>query len=148
MPDRVRVLTVPDADRAELERRAGSKGRPGEGGGAGPDRAAGRGRADRRAGRGTGGLYRAGGGPVAPPVRRVRAVACVDEEPQIQALDRTRPVLPVRPGVPGRHTRDSARHGTTALPAAPQAAAGTVTGARDPRRRPGEFPRFPTKAAA
>jgi hypothetical protein len=83
---------------------------------------------------------------LAPPQNA--GVACVDDKPQIQALDRTRPVLPVRPGVPGRHTRGSARHGTTALPAAPQAAAGTVTGARDPRRRHGEFPRFPTKAAA
>ena len=45
-------------------------------------------------------------------------VFCVDEKSGIQALDRTCPVLPLRPGVPERQTHDYVRHGTTTLYAA------------------------------
>src|SRR3954447_25988551 len=48
-----------------------------------------------------------------PPQRAV--VVCVDEKPQIQALERTAPTLPVRPGSPARRTSDCVRHGTTTL---------------------------------
>jgi hypothetical protein len=70
---------------------------------------------------------------LAPPQNAV--VVCVDEKTQSQALDRTRPVLPMRPGIPERQTHDYIRHGTTALSAALQAATGTVTDACYPRRR-------------
>jgi transposase len=83
---------------------------------------------------------------LAPPDNAV--VVCVDEKPQIQALERTRPVPPMRPGIPGRHTHDYIRHGTTALFAALEVAAGTVTDACYPRRRNGEFLRFLNKVAA
>ena len=43
---------------------------------------------------------------------------CVDEKSQIQALDRTQPILPMMPGVPERRTHDYSRHGTTTLFAA------------------------------
>ena len=62
-----------------------------------------------------------------PPENAV--VVCVDEKTQIQALDRTRPVLPMRPGIPQRQTHDYIRHGTTTLFAALEAATGTVTDA-------------------
>jgi len=75
-------------------------------------------------------------------------VACVDEKPQIQALERARPVLPMRPGIPERHAHDYIRHGTTALSAALEVAAGQVTDACYPRHRHGEFLRFLKKAAA
>ena len=75
-------------------------------------------------------------------------VVCVDEKPQIQALERTRPVVPMRPGIPGRHTHDYIRHGTTALSAALEVATGTVTDACYPRHRHGEFLRFLKKVAA
>ena len=77
---------------------------------------------------------------LAPPQNAV--VVCVDEKPQIQALDRTQPVLPMRPGIPERHTHDYIRHGTTALFAALEVATGTVTDACYPRHRHGEFLRF------
>ena len=83
---------------------------------------------------------------LAPPENAV--VICVDEKPQIQALERTRPVLPMRPGIPERHTHDYIRHGTTALFAALEVATGTVTDACHPRHRHGEFLRFLTKVAA
>jgi transposase len=81
-----------------------------------------------------------------PPENAV--VVCVDEKTQIQALDRTRPVLPMRPGIPQRQTHDYIRHGTTTLFAALEAATGTVTDACYPRHRHGEFLRFLKKVAA
>jgi transposase len=83
---------------------------------------------------------------LAPPDNAV--VVCVDEKPQIQALERTRPVLPMRPGIPERHTHDYIRHGTTALFAALEVATGTVTDACYPHHRHGEFLRFLKKVAA
>jgi len=61
-----------------------------------------------------------------PPEHAV--VFCVDEKSGIQALDRTRPVLPLRPGVPERQTHDYIRHGTTCLYAALRLLDGTVLG--------------------
>ena len=75
-------------------------------------------------------------------------MVCVDEKPQIQALDRTRPVLPMCPGVPERHTHDYIRHGATTLFAALEVATGTVTDACYPRHRYGEFLRFLKQVAA
>jgi hypothetical protein len=60
-----------------------------------------------------------------PPERAV--VVCVDEKSQIQALSRTAPDLPLRPGSPGRRTHDYTRHGTTTLFAALEVATGRVT---------------------
>jgi transposase len=54
-------------------------------------------------------------------------VLCVDEKSQIQALNRTQPILPVRPGLPERATHDYKRNGTTTLFAALELATGTVT---------------------
>jgi hypothetical protein len=51
-----------------------------------------------------------------PPERAV--VVCVDEKSQIQARDRTAPILPLRPGTPERATHDYKRHGTSSLYAA------------------------------
>jgi DDE superfamily endonuclease len=81
-----------------------------------------------------------------PPENAV--VVCVDEKTQIQALDRTRPVLPMRPGIPERQTHDYIGHGTTTLLAALEAATGTVTDACYPRHRHGEFLRFLKKVTA
>ena len=53
---------------------------------------------------------------------------CVDEKSQIQALDRTQPILPMMPGVPERRTHDYSRHGTTTLFAALNIATGKVIG--------------------
>jgi hypothetical protein len=55
-------------------------------------------------------------------------VLCVDEKPQIQALDRTAPLLPMRPGQVERRTHDYKRHGTTSLFAALDVATGRVIG--------------------
>ena len=57
-------------------------------------------------------------GPVPRPARRARSSSRVDEKTQIQALDRTQPMLPMRPGQVERHTHDYTRHGTTCLFAA------------------------------
>src|SRR3954454_6276383 len=59
-----------------------------------------------------------------PPERAL--VLCVDEKSQIQALDRTRPILPLRPGVPARQSHDYVRNGTTSLFAALDVATGKV----------------------
>jgi transposase len=75
-----------------------------------------------------------------PPEAAV--VLCVDEKSQIQALDRTSPVLPLVPGVPERRTHDYVRHGTTNLYAALDLASGTVIADLTPRHRAQEFRRF------
>jgi transposase len=69
-------------------------------------------------------------------------VMCVDEKSQIQALDRSAPVLPLLPGVPERHTHDYVRHGTTNLYAALDVASGQVIADTSPRHRAQEFRRF------
>ena len=63
---------------------------------------------------------------LSPPDRAL--VLCVDEKSQIQALDRTQPVLPMLPGIPERRTHDYKRHGTTSLFAALDVATGFVIG--------------------
>jgi transposase len=75
-----------------------------------------------------------------PPEKAV--VLCVDEKSQVQALDRTAPILPIRPGVPERQTHDYVRNGTTTLFAALEVATGRVEQACLPRRRHQEFLRF------
>ena len=75
-----------------------------------------------------------------PPERAV--VLCVDEKPQIQALERSQPVLPMRPGLPERRTHDYRRPGTTSLFAALDVATGEVLGRCFPRHRAVEFRRF------
>lgn len=77
---------------------------------------------------------------LAPPERAL--VLCVDEKSQIQALDRSAPVLPLRPGQPERRTHDYVRYGTTTLFAALDAKAGTVIGECHARHRAREFRRF------
>ena len=69
-------------------------------------------------------------------------VLCVDEKTQIQALDRTAPVLPLRPGLPERRTHDYVRGGTTNLYAALDIAAGQVIADMTERHRALEFRRF------
>lgn len=69
-------------------------------------------------------------------------VLCVDEKSQIQALERTQPLLPLRPGIPARQTHDYMRHGTTTLFAALNMLDGTVIGDCMPRHRHQEFIRF------
>ena len=69
-------------------------------------------------------------------------VLCVDEKSQIQALDRSAPVLPLMPGVPERHTHDYVRHGTTNLYAALDVASGQVIADMTQRHRAEEFRRF------
>jgi transposase len=69
-------------------------------------------------------------------------VLCVDEKSQIQALDRTAPVLPLRPGLPERRTHDYVRHGTTNLYAALDVASGNVITDLTTRHRAVEFRRF------
>lgn len=69
-------------------------------------------------------------------------VLAVDEKSQIQALQRTQPMLPLRPGLAERHTHDYKRHGTTTLFAALNVANGEVEGECLPRHRHQEFLRF------
>jgi len=69
-------------------------------------------------------------------------VLCVDEKTQIQALDRTQPTLPMRPGKAQRMTHDYKRNGTTSLYAALEIASGEVTGACYPQHRHQEFLAF------
>ena len=69
-------------------------------------------------------------------------VLCADEKSQIQALDRTQPLLPMRPGVPARQTHDYKRNGTTTLFAALSMLDGKVIGDCMPRHRHQEFVRF------
>ena len=77
---------------------------------------------------------------LAPPENAI--VLCVDEKSQIQALDRTAPMLPMQPGLPERRTHDYVRHGTTTLFAALEIATGKVTAACKPRHRHQEFLAF------
>ncbi len=69
-------------------------------------------------------------------------VLCVDEKTQIQALDRTQPTLPLRPGQAERRTHDYRRHGTTSLYAALEIATGKVVGELHRRHRHQEFLAF------
>ncbi|ROO88070.1 transposase [Actinocorallia herbida] len=75
-----------------------------------------------------------------PPEKAV--VLCTDEKSQIQALDRSQPVLPMMPGMPERRTHDYARHGTTTLFAAFDIADGTVIGQMHRQHRAAEFKKF------
>src|SRR6202795_1112540 len=75
-----------------------------------------------------------------PPDRAL--VLCVDEKSQIQALDRTAPILPLQPGLPERQTHDYKRHGTTTLFAAFNILNGKVIGTCQDRHRSREFIRF------
>jgi transposase len=75
-----------------------------------------------------------------PPVKAL--VLCVDEKSQIQALDRTQPILPLAPGIPERRTHDYQRHGTTTLFAALDIATGKVIGELHRRHRAKEFLQF------
>ncbi len=75
-----------------------------------------------------------------PPERAV--VLCVDEKSQIQALDRTAPILPMLPGVPQRATHDYKRAGTSSLYAALDLTTGKVIGALHSRHRAIEFKQF------
>jgi transposase len=75
-----------------------------------------------------------------PPDRAL--VLCVDEKSQIQALDRTQPLLPMRPGQIERRTHDYKRHGTTSLFAALDVKTGKVIGELHRRHRSAEFRRF------
>jgi transposase len=75
-----------------------------------------------------------------PPTKAL--VLCVDEKSQIQALDRTQPLLPMRPGQAARRTHDYVRHGTTSLFAALDVATGKVIGECHRRHRAVEFRTF------
>jgi transposase len=75
-----------------------------------------------------------------PPERAL--VLCADEKAQIQALDRSQPILPMRPGQPERRTHDYRRHGTTSLFAALDVATGKVIGEVHRRHRAIEFRGF------
>src|SRR5271168_3349720 len=77
---------------------------------------------------------------LAPPDRAL--VLCVDEKSQIQALDRTAPLLPMRPGQIERRTHDYQRHGTTSLFAALNVATGKVIGECHRGHRSVEFRKF------
>jgi transposase len=78
-----------------------------------------------------------------PPEHAV--VLCADEKSQVQALDRSQPVLPMMPGMPERRTHDYLRHGTTSLFAAFNIADGTVIAATHQRHRAKEWIKFLAK---
>jgi transposase len=78
-----------------------------------------------------------------PPERAL--VLCVDEQSQVQALDRSQPVLPMLPGTPERRPHDDLGTGVTSLFAALDVASGPVIGSRHRRHRSTEFRRFLTK---
>ena len=75
-----------------------------------------------------------------PPAKAF--VLCIDEKTQIQALDRTQPTLPIKPGKAARMTHDYKRNGTTSLYAALEIANGHVTGTCQPRHTHREFLAF------
>src|SRR5262249_6487383 len=75
-----------------------------------------------------------------PPEKAV--VLCVDEKSQVQALDRSQPVLPMMPGMPERRTHDYARYGPTSRLAASNIADGTVISGRHRRHRHQEYLKF------
>jgi transposase len=77
---------------------------------------------------------------LSPPANAL--VLCVDEKSQIQALNRTQPILPMRPGQVERYTPEYQRNGTTSLFAALDVATGNVIGRCFRRHRTGEFKRF------
>src|SRR5512144_171850 len=77
---------------------------------------------------------------ISPPERAL--VLCVDEKSQIQALDRSQPLLPMRPGQVERRTHDYTRHGTTSLFAALDIATGAVIGRCYRKHRSSEFRNF------
>lgn len=77
---------------------------------------------------------------MSPPERAI--VLCVDEKSQIQALDRSQPMLPMRPGQPARRSHDYKRHGTTSLFAALDIATGAIIGKCYTRHRAREFRKF------
>lgn len=77
---------------------------------------------------------------LAPPERAL--VLCVDEKSQVQALDRSQPLLPMRPGQVERRTHDYKRHGTASLFAALDVATGKLIGQCFPRHRSREFRKF------
>jgi transposase len=78
-----------------------------------------------------------------PPEKAL--VLCVDEKTQIQALDRSAPVLPMMPGMPERRTHDYVRHGITTLFAALDVATGEIIGSIHRRHRAAEFRKFLVK---
>ncbi len=75
-----------------------------------------------------------------PPANAL--VLCVDEKTQVQALERSQPVLPMRPGRPERRTHDYYRHGTLALFAALNVATGKIISSTKPKHRTKEFLNF------
>lgn len=77
---------------------------------------------------------------MSPPENAV--VICCDEKSQMQALDRTQPLLPMRPGTPERRTHDYHRHGTSSLFAALMVKTGVVIGECHRRHRSVEFIKF------
>jgi len=83
---------------------------------------------------------------MSPPERAI--VLCVDEKSQVQALDRTQPIFPMRPSVPERQTHDYLRHGVTSLFAALDIATGKIIGACHRRHRHQEFLQFLRKINA
>ena len=82
---------------------------------------------------------------LSPPERAI--VLCVDEKSPVQALDRTQPLLPMRPGQIERRTHDYKRHGTTSLFAAHDVKAGTVVGKCMARHRASEFRKWMRSSA-
>ena len=81
-----------------------------------------------------------------PPEKAL--VLCVDEKSQIQALDRSAPVLPMMPGLPERRTHDYMRNGITTLFAALDVATGKVYGSIHRRHRATEFKKFLTSSTS
>lgn len=82
---------------------------------------------------------------LAPPANAV--VLSVDEKTQIQALERTQPLLPLRAHLPARQTHDYRRHGLTSLYAALEVGSGRVTGECSPRHTGADFLRFVKRLA-